>query len=70
MFSNSKAKTKEILLEIRLLKLVSTHENIVEFYSASYVHEPNRNSIEYVICTEFCGGKFKLCSAITLLFHS
>lgn len=48
--------------EIKILKKVSNHPNIITFVSGSFISksESGQNYDEYLLCTELCKGIFKI----------
>ena len=59
LLSNDKAKSKEIMQEIKFLKSLSGHPNIIKFISAASVSaaESGHGRDEYLVCTEYCHGE-------------
>ena len=60
MFSNDGEKNQAILQEIRLMKRLSGHANIIKFITAAS-KIPERampGQIEFLVCMELCPGEF------------
>ena len=52
------SKSKEIVQEIKTLKRISQHPNIIRFISGAFISktESGQSYDEYLLCTEFCSG--------------
>ena len=57
LISNDRAKGQEIMREIQFLKHLSGHPNIIRFMSAA--SDSTEGASEFLLCTEYCEGKFK-----------
>lgn len=58
LLATESSKSKEIIQEIKTLKKISHHPNIITFISGSFISkaESGQPYDEYLLCTEFCAG--------------